>query len=252
MQFKVLARIEEAALNAWPAPQQMMYDGWVLRFTGGNSKRVNSVNIFDPSTLPLSEKVQFCEVVYNRLGLPVLFRLPEPFTTPELPQILMDSGFEAFDLTLVLGREIDVSSALPAGVDVRSLLDEDWLQIYAQITGKTLSSLVHHKAVLKGIVPEKKLIALYWGERPVACGMGVVSGDLLGYFSIYTDTDVRRKGLGQAVMSVLSQWGFEHGATFGYLQVEGDNAPALALYQKLGFTRLYGYEYWKKIENINS
>jgi GNAT superfamily N-acetyltransferase len=247
MQFKVLARIEEAALNAWPAPQQMMYDGWVLRFTGGNSKRVNSVNVFGPSTLPLSEKIRFCEAVYSRMGLPILFRLPDPFITPGLPQILMDSGFEAFDLTLVLGREIDVSSALPAGVDVRSLLDEDWLQIYAQITGKTLASLVHHKAVLKGIVPEKKLIALYWGERPVACGMGIVSGDLLGYFSIYTDTDVRRKGLGQAVMSVLSQWGFEHGATFAYLQVEGDNVPALAMYQKLGFMCLYRYEYWRKV-----
>ena len=247
MQFKVLARIEEAALNAWPAPQQMMYDGWVLRFTGGNSKRVNSVNVFGPSTLPLSEKIRFCEAVYSRMGLPILFRLPDPFITPELPRTLPAAGYKVFDPTQVLGREIDSSSALPVGVDVHTLLDEDWLQIYAQITGKTLASLVHHKAVLKGIVPEKKLIALYWGERPVACGMGVISGDLLGYFSIYTDKSVRRQGLGQAVMRALSQWGIEHGATFGYLQVEEDNIPALALYQKLGFMRLYRYEYWRKV-----
>jgi ribosomal protein S18 acetylase RimI-like enzyme len=251
MQFKLLTRIEEAALNAWPAPRQMLYDGWVLRFTGGNSKRVNSVNIFGPSTLPLGEKIQFCEAVHNRLGLPVLFRLSEPFTSPELRQVLAEKGYEPFDPTLVLGKEIDARVAVPDGVVVRTFSDEDWLQIYARITGKTLASLVHHKAVLKGIVPEKNLIAVYLGDRPVACGMGVLVGDLLGYFSIYTDKLVRRQGLGQAVMRTLSQWGFERGATFGYLQVEGDNAPARSMYQKLGFVRLYRYEYWKKIENAN-
>jgi len=184
--------------------------------------------------------------------LPVLFRFPEPFTPSKLPKILVDKGYESFDPTLVLGREIDVGSAPLKGKVVRTYSNEDWLQIYAQITGKRLESLVHHEAVLKVIVPEKNLIALFIGDRPVACGMGVLSGDLLGYFSIYTDKSVRRQGLGQGVMTALSQWGLEHGATFGYLQVEGDNEPARAMYQKLGFTRLYGYEYWKKIENANT
>ena len=249
MNFETLIRIEEAALNAWPAPRQMLYDGWVLRFTGGNSKRVNSVNVFGVSRLAFDEKIQFCEDIYARLDLPVLFRLPESFTPSTLPKVLIDKGYESFDPTLVLGREIDVGSATLKGKVVRTYSNEDWLQIYAQITGKRLESLVHHEAVLKVIVPEKNLIALTIGDRPVACGMGVLSGDLLGYFSIYTEKSVRRQGLGQGVMMALSQWGLEHGATFGYLQVEGDNETARAMYQKLGFTRLYGYEYWKKIEN---
>lgn len=247
MNYETLIRIEEAALNAWPAPRQMLYDGWVLRFTGGNSKRVNSVNVFGASRLPFNEKIQFCEAVYTRLGFPILFRLPELFTSQELRQVLTDKGYESFDLTLVLGREIGGGLALPEGVVVRTLSDENWLQIYAQITGKRLASLVHHAAVLNVIVPEKNLIALYLGDRPVACGMGVLSGKLLGYFSIYTGKAVRRQGWGQGVMTGLSQWGLEHGASFGYLQVEGDNTPARAMYQKLGFTRLYGYEYWHKV-----
>ncbi len=225
----------------------MLYDGWVLRFTGGNSKRVNSVNVLGQSTLHLDEKIQFCEAVYARMGLPVLYRLPEPFTPSDLPPALVAAGYEAIDPTLVLGRKIEMESELPVGVLVRSLSDEDWLQVYAQVTGKRMVSLVHHAAVLRVIVPEKNLMALYLDDRPVACGMGVLSGDLLGYFSIYTHKTERQQGLGQAVMIALSQWGVNRGATFGYLQVEGDNAPARAMYQKLGFTRLYGYEYWRKV-----
>ena len=61
MNQEFIARIEDAALNAWPSPRQMVYDGWLLRFTGGESKRVNSVNIRYASSLPLSEKIAFCE-----------------------------------------------------------------------------------------------------------------------------------------------------------------------------------------------
>ncbi len=33
-----LRHIEEAALNAWLAMKQILFDGWVLRFSGGHNK----------------------------------------------------------------------------------------------------------------------------------------------------------------------------------------------------------------------
>ena len=42
-------------------------------------------------------------------------------------------------------------------------------------------------------------------------------------------------------MAALLEWGAERGATTAYLQVLGHNAPALALYDAMGFTTHHAY-----------
>ena len=44
-------------------------------------------------------------------------------------------------------------------------------------------------------------------------------------------------------MAELLDWGAEQGATTAYLQVEADNDPALALYERLGFVTHHTYRY---------
>ncbi len=111
-----IPQIEEAALNAWPAPRQMVYDGWLLRFTGGPSKRVNSTNVLYPSRLPLPEKIKYCEAVYAQAELPPLFRVPAPFSTPELEQSLQAAGYHPFDETYVLTCELAAADPVPEGL----------------------------------------------------------------------------------------------------------------------------------------
>ncbi len=242
---ELLDRIEEAALSAWPAPRQMLYDGWLLRFADGYTKRANSVNVRYPSRLPLDEKIAYCEAVYAEQKQPTIFRLPEPFTSDEVRSALEQNGYEAFDPTLVLGREITPEVNLMQGVEVRHLNITDWVRLRAALTKTLLEQWAMHRAILNVIVPEKVLLGLYVRGQPEACGMGVLDGNLLGYFSIFTQQSGRRRGYGRAMMDALTQWGVERGANFGYLQVEGDNAPALAMYEKLGFERCYRYWYSK-------
>jgi len=239
-------RIEEAALNAWPAVKQMDYDGWLLRMTGGPSKRVNSVNLRGSSRLTLAEKVPYCKAAYQREGLPLIFRLPEPLTPPALSLALEDLGYRTFDPTWVLGRAVDSEPDLTRDLDLRQVSSLDFLEARAWMMGVPLASLGYHAAILSLILPEKSLVCLFEDGWPAACGMGVVQGELLGYFSIYTRPSVRRRGYARAVMAALSQWGLDLGAAYGYLQVEGDNEPALAMYAALGFERLFSYSYRKK------
>jgi N-acetylglutamate synthase len=53
----------------------------------------------------------------------------------------------------------------------------------------------------------------------------------------------RRLGLATAVMAGLGAWARERGGHSCLLQVAGTNAPALALYERLGFTEHHRYHY---------
>jgi N-acetylglutamate synthase len=246
MEKDLLLRIEEAALNAWPAPRQVIYDGWLLRFAGGHSKRVNSVNPLYPTTLPLHEKIHTSEAIYASQGLPCLFRVNEYIATPQLTQALQQAGYTPFDPTYVLGRDLVLGEDLHADLTILEMPAEDWFRMRDQFMRVPASDRLAHEAVLHSIVPEMVLMGLFAGGKPVACGMGVVEGSLMGFFSIYTASTWRRKGYGRLMMGALSDWGIERGATYGYLQVEGDNHPALAMYARLGFERIYAYEYYRK------
>lgn len=71
---------------------------------------------------------------------------------------------------------------------------------------------------------------------PVAEGAAALDGDWLGIHGLMVDPERRRRGLALTVMAALLEWGAEQGATTAWLHVEVTNGPALALYDRLGFT----------------
>lgn len=76
-----------------------------------------------------------------------------------------------------------------------------------------------------------------------ATGFAALTGDWLGLRSVEVAAERRRHGLGLAVVAALLDWAAERGAVTAYLQVLADNAPALGLYDRLGFTTHHSYRY---------
>ena len=107
-------RIEEASLNAWPALQQILYDGWVLRLAEGYTKRANSVNPLFAAHLSLPEKVAFCEALYARKGLSSIFRLTPFSSPPDLDAFLARRGYHVLDPTSVLHLDLRGNVTQPA------------------------------------------------------------------------------------------------------------------------------------------
>ncbi|WP_416972112.1 GNAT family N-acetyltransferase, partial [Streptomyces sp. 4F14] len=83
-------------------------------------------------------------------------------------------------------------------------------------------------------------------NRPVAIGRCVVDGRWAGFSAVEVDPGARRRGLATDVMAVLAGRALAEGASAAWLQVEADNAGALALYEGLGFTVHHSYHHYRE------
>jgi GNAT superfamily N-acetyltransferase len=238
-------RIEEASLNAWPALRQVLLDGWLLRFSRGFTKRANSIVPLYPVLEPMVAKVRYCENLYARDQLRTIFRLTSIAECTPLDHYLADRGYQRADPTEVMTTQLTGHRGKRSYPSIRLLSLEDWLAVYAGLTGMPEPAQILHGAILKGIPGQCALAVLEDGSGPLACGLGVVEHSLLGLFDIYTDSQQRGRGHAQALVAQLLDWGQAQGATTGYLQMVASNTPARELYSKFEFSR--AYDYWYRI-----
>ncbi|MQA91510.1 MAG: GNAT family N-acetyltransferase [Gemmatimonas sp.] len=69
----------------------------------------------------------------------------------------------------------------------------------------------------------------------VACGLGVLDGQLFGIFDMVTLPEYRRRGCAHELPSSMLSWARRRGARSSYPQVLGANDGAVRLYSRLGF-----------------
>ena len=238
-------RIEEASLNAWPAMQQMLFDGWLLRFAGGFTKRSNSVVPLYAASLPIADKVHFCENLYARERLQTIFRLTSTSDRSELDCLLDERGYRRIDPTLVLSADLNDHARLPMPEGWQLLPPGEWLQAYAAATHLPETSQQLHSAILEGIRTDCGFAVLRQSDEVLACGLGVVEQGLLGLFDIVTHPGHRREGHARRLVQGLLAWGAQQGADTTYLQMLETNAAAHALYSGFGF--IGQYHYWYRI-----
>jgi ribosomal protein S18 acetylase RimI-like enzyme len=243
MSETLFRRIEEASLNAWPAPQQIIYDGWLLRLAGGYTRRANSVNPLYASSLPLDEKLAFCREFYAARHLPLVVRMTEHME-PGLDDRLAALGYTKSAETLVMVCELATIAA--TGADHLMVIDDldEWMHVFHPLSGTLPGTTDSHLAILRAITG-RAFPVLLTGDNggPVTAGMGVLEGRLFGLFDIVTIRAERGKGYGTRLVAGLLDIARQQGAQHAYLQVMTNNNAALHVYHKLGFTDAYRYWY---------
>src|SRR4051812_10146842 len=69
-------KVEEACLNAWPSPRQVVMGDWLIRISGGPTRRTNSVNPLRASAHDPAAVLETAQALYRRQGQDTIFRIP--------------------------------------------------------------------------------------------------------------------------------------------------------------------------------
>lgn len=238
------ARVEDAGLNAVQPPEQLLYDGWLLRYSAGKARRARSVNALAEGRLALPMKIDRCRQLYARAGLACLFRIT-PFSRPvTLDQELARQGFVAEDETRVM--TLGLSGALdPVKHRFREIGIDEFAQQAGELRGSPPLQVQAHAARMAASPPllRARRLALFDGGRIVAVGQSVQECGLVGLYDIITAQSARRRGLATALTVELLRRALDDRATVAYLQVSLDNIAARQVYSKVGFVDCYAYWY---------
>jgi GNAT superfamily N-acetyltransferase len=245
-----IRRLEELTLNTSPCLNQQLYDGWVLRASGTDTRRANSVTAIYASLLPLHEKILACEAWYRLLGQAAIFRLTDALSPEGLDGMLAQRGYsrevETFVMTADLFSLPAPEGGAPNGFRV---VERSAAQGSADLhrLKQTQAPLVERdskrQSLWKG---EQAFLAIEQGGDIQCCGMARRDGDHVGIFSMYTAEEQRGKGFATRLVGRLVEWGKARGAHTAFLQVHVSNQPAIRVYGKFGFKPRY--RYWHRIQ----
>jgi N-acetylglutamate synthase len=243
--------LEELSINAWPSLDTMVYDGWLLRFANGYSRRANSINPLYPSALHLDEKISCCERIYEGRGLPIVFKLTDAAQPDGLDAALARRGYVEEARTSVQTLSLLDIDPQPQDPDVikptfSTYLSTVWLSDYGRLNNVSEKTQPVVRHILNKIMVESIYLTLCDDKSALAAGMAVLERDYVGLQNIVVHARRRKQGLGTQLMAHLLAWAKAKGAHTAYLSVMLANATALKLYERLGFKAQY--EYWYRVK----
>jgi N-acetylglutamate synthase len=236
--------LEEVAALGWPARDTRWLGRWLLRAAEGWTGRANSVLPLGDPGLPLDAALAEVTAWYGERDLRARFALPTP-ARELLGAALAERGWSSYNPTGVLTGDVGVTlDRLPAG-DPRAVVEPhpsaDWLSLYHYRGSSRLPAVA--RTVLAGARSPGFALVRHAGGRVLAIARGSVDEGWVGITAVEVAQTHRRQGLGTAVLRAILEWARDQGALSAYLQVADDNAPALTLYERYGFTRHHGYRY---------
>jgi GNAT superfamily N-acetyltransferase len=249
---------EERGFNAWPAPRNVYFGGWMFRLGGGYTKRANSANALGARHELRAESINawtparaFREVMgeaerfYAANGQPAIFRLT-PLAGADADLTLAAAGYERLDPSTVMTAPLDAARE-DAQVRIEPGATPAWLNGIAAAQGVAPSHRLIHDRIVQAIALPAAFATACVGGRAAAFGLGVGERAAVGLFDIVVRPEFRGQGLGRAITRALMAWGRDGGALTAYLQVNDANRVARALYETLGFRAAYPYHYRRLI-----
>ena len=237
--------MQRVAAAGWPAYETAALGEWTLRASGGLTGRANSVRVEGDPGMPLDDALEQVAAWYAARGLPPILQIPEPSRWDvELDRLGWMPARRTTLRTVPTADLVAAAGPLPGGVTA----------VRSDVPDPELLALVEPSLDPAGLAriltaPQQRVFVSLRDADGVLLAAGRAStssspaGRWSGITSVAVAEHARRRGLGRAVMGELGRWAAEAGAGSTYLQVMAQNAPAIALYEELGFVLHHTYCY---------
>ncbi len=224
-----------AAIDAtWPPAEYLETGPWLLRRGDGGGQRVSAA-----STTDQAADLAPAEAGMRAWGQTSLFRLtPDQI---ELDRRLAAAGYAVKDPVALYAAPVagladgrDETAKVFRVASPLAMIDEIW----------TRGGIgPGRRAVMTRPTGPRMTFLARADDRPAGVAFVAVDGDIAMIHAIEVAPERRRKGGGALLMRGAAGFAAEHGAEWLALAVTEANAPARALYEKLGMARAGSYHY---------
>jgi ribosomal protein S18 acetylase RimI-like enzyme len=238
--------LDETMSKGWRALTEELVDGWRCRFSGGVTKRANSV-------LPLDEPHDVASAIseiedrYAGKGLPAVFQISPDSLPTDLDAMLAERGYLLDSPTLVQYLALGDGEKKEAAVhDPRIQVSDEpsdmWLETFWGVEGPhSPDQQALSQRILAG-TPSVYASLVVGGNIEAVARLALV-GKLGGIYSVATREECRSRGHGRAVVRALLAVAVKRNLEGLWLQVVEANAIAAGLYSSLGFETVSRYHY---------
>ena len=247
--------IEELSMNAWPALQNLVYDGWIIRLSNGYGNRANSINPIYPSSVKLEEKLKYCDELFAHHNLPAAYKITGCGEQRIVNETLEKMGYKKINETsiqtcaiggLALNR---TPKCAYEGIVINDVFSNGWRESVIKYNRIAEKDVPAFHGILDNVAVEKIVVQKELGGKIVGCGYGAIERNYVGIFDIVVKEEFRGKGYGRAIVETLLFEASGRGVENSYLQVMLNNPAAMHLYEKIGYREIYRYWYMKKPAN---
>lgn len=238
-----IIRMERCHVKAWPAFETRDIEGWHWRYSGGGSQRANSVSTVDFTGSDPGRAIAEVENLYRGMGAVARFQTFDLTQPAGLEALLIERGYSETESTITMTKRIE-TRPVPAETEAYGRAKGEWRDVY--LSAITENRRAVNTRILDTIPEPRRFFLCRRNGRAISTALSVIGFGCAVVECVATREDARRMGGAETVLRALESWAATQEADAIGLQVVATNAPAVGLYERLGFVAGARNRFWMR------